>query len=321
MQIEQLQKERIAAMKAKDKPRKDAISSLVSAVKKTAIDEGCRDDIKEELVNRVILKEMKTVKEQIDSCPAERTDLLAEYQQRYDIMSEYAPAMLSEEEVRKILTEKFADVIATKNKGQIMKTVMPELKGKADGKLIGHMTDGEGFVGNLRDHGIEIKGKKITVAGGGGAATAIQVQCALDGAREISIFNIKDDFFERTLETAEKIRKEVPGIVVNVYDIADTAKMTEEIQSSDIFANATIVGMKPMEKESVVKDTSAFRPGLVVADAVYNPEETRLLREAKEAGCTCLNGKGMLLWQGVAAFRLYTGEEMPVREVKEKFFQ
>ena len=133
MQIEQLQKEMIAAMKAKDKPRKDAISSLVSAVKKTAIDEGCRDDIKEELVNRVILKEMKTVKEQIDSCPAERTDLLAEYQQRYDIMSEYAP------EVRKILTEKFADVIATKNKGQIMKTVMPELKGKADGKLIGQV--------------------------------------------------------------------------------------------------------------------------------------------------------------------------------------
>ena len=139
MQIEQLQKEMIAAMKAKDKPRKDAISSLVSAVKKTAIDEGCRDDIKEELVNRVILKEMKTVKEQIDSCPAERTDFLAEYQQRYDIMSEYAPAMLSEEEVRKILTEKFADVIATKNKGQIMKTVMPELKGKADGKLIGQV--------------------------------------------------------------------------------------------------------------------------------------------------------------------------------------
>ena len=61
MQIEQLQKEMIAAMKAKDKPRKDAISSLVSAVKKTAIDEGCRDDIKEELVNRVILKEMKYI--------------------------------------------------------------------------------------------------------------------------------------------------------------------------------------------------------------------------------------------------------------------
>ena len=139
MTLEALRKDMVAAMKAKDKTTKDAVSSLVSAVKKAAIDEGCREDVPEALVDRVILKEMKTVKEQIDSCPAERTDLLAEYQQRYDIMSEYAPAMLSEEEVLKILTEKFADVIATKNKGQIMKTVMPELKGKADGKLIGQV--------------------------------------------------------------------------------------------------------------------------------------------------------------------------------------
>ena len=189
-----------------------------------------------------------------------------------------------------------------------------------DGKLTGYITDGEGFVNNLKDHGIDIRGKKITVAGGGGAATAIQVQCALDGARKISIFNIKDAFFERTLQTAEKIKKAVPEIVVNVYDIADTERMTEEIASSDIFANATIVGMKPMENESVVKDLAAFRPGLVVCDAVYNPEETKLLREAKEAGCTCVGGKGMLLWQGVAAFKLYTGMDMPVEEVKEKFF-
>ena len=136
MQIEQLQKEMIAAMKAKDKPRKDAISSLVSAVKKTAIDEGCRDDIKEELVNRVILKEMKTVKEQIDTCPAEREDLKAEYQFRYDVIQEYAPSLMSEEEIRNFIMEKFADIVAQKNKGMIMKNVMPELKGKADGKLI-----------------------------------------------------------------------------------------------------------------------------------------------------------------------------------------
>jgi shikimate dehydrogenase len=189
-----------------------------------------------------------------------------------------------------------------------------------DGKLTGHITDGEGFVNNLKDHGIDIKGKKITVAGGGGAATAIQVQCALDGAAKITIFNKKDAFFERTLATAEKIKKAVPGIVVNVYDIDDISKMTEEIQSSDIFANATIVGMKPLDDQSVVKDLSAFRPGLVVCDAVYNPEETKLLREAKAAGCTCVGGKGMLLWQGVSAFKLFTGEDMPVEEVKERFF-
>lgn len=136
MQMEQLQKDMIAAMKAREKERKDAISSLVSAVKKAAIDEGCRDDIKEELVDRVILKELKTVKEQLDTCPAGRDDLRAEYQFRYDVINEYAPALLSAEEVEAILKEKFAEVLATGNKGQIMKAVMPELKGKADGKVI-----------------------------------------------------------------------------------------------------------------------------------------------------------------------------------------
>ena len=129
MEMETLQKEMIAAMKARDKVRKDAISGLVSAAKKVAIDEGCRDDIKEELVNRVILKELKTVKEQIDSCPESRPDLKEEYQARYDIYQEFAPAMMSAEEVEKFITEKFADVLASKNKGMIMKNVMPELNG------------------------------------------------------------------------------------------------------------------------------------------------------------------------------------------------
>jgi hypothetical protein len=136
MKFETLQKDMIAAMKAKDKERKDAISALVSAAKKIAIDEGCRDNISDEIVDRAILKEIKSVKEQIDTCPAERAELKAEYQNRYDVMSEYAPKMLSEEEITAIITEKFSDVLASGNKGQIMKAVMSELKGKADGKVI-----------------------------------------------------------------------------------------------------------------------------------------------------------------------------------------
>lgn len=136
MDIELMRKDMVAAMKAKDKPRKEAISSLISAVKKAAIDEGCRDDIPQELTDRVILKELKTVKEQIDTCPESRADLKAEYQFRYDVISEYAPKLLSAEEVKAIIEEKFADAVATKNKGQIMKAVMAELKGKADGKVI-----------------------------------------------------------------------------------------------------------------------------------------------------------------------------------------
>lgn len=136
MDIELLRKDMVAAMKAKDKPRKEAISSLISAIKKAAIDEGCREDIPEELADRVILKEMKTVKEQIDTCPESRGDLKAEYQFRYDVIAEYAPKLLSAEEVKQILEERFGEVLATKNKGQIMKAVMGELKGKADGKVI-----------------------------------------------------------------------------------------------------------------------------------------------------------------------------------------
>ncbi len=136
MQFKQLQDDMIAAMKARDKVRKDAISALVSAAKKVAIDEGCRDDIKEELVDRVILKEIKSVKEQLETCPESREDLRAEYQARYDIFMEYAPQMMSAEEVEKFITEKFAEVVAGKNKGLIMKNVMPELKGKAEGSVI-----------------------------------------------------------------------------------------------------------------------------------------------------------------------------------------
>ena len=139
MQFDTLQKDMIPAMKARDKARKDSISTLVSAAKKLAIDEGCRDNIPEELVDRAILKEIKSVKEQIDTCPADRTDLKEQYSATLAVMEEYAPKLLSEEEIKAILTGKFADVVATKNKGQIMKAVMAELKGKADGKVINNV--------------------------------------------------------------------------------------------------------------------------------------------------------------------------------------
>lgn len=87
MELEVLRKDMVAAMKAKDKVTKEAVSSLISAVKKVAIDEGCRDEIKSDLVDRVILKELKTVKEQLDTCPESREDLKAEYQARYDVIA------------------------------------------------------------------------------------------------------------------------------------------------------------------------------------------------------------------------------------------
>ncbi len=136
MKFEDLQKELISAMKAKDKLKKDAISALVAAVKRVAIDEGIRDNITEELVDRVILKEVKSLKEQIDTCPKERADLLEEYTAKFNIVNAYAPKLMSEEEIEAFLKANCAELIEQKNKGMIMRTAMGQLKGKADGKLI-----------------------------------------------------------------------------------------------------------------------------------------------------------------------------------------
>ena len=190
-----------------------------------------------------------------------------------------------------------------------------------DGKLWGHNTDGRGFVLNLGQHGVDVKGKKMTILGGGGAATAIFVQAALDGAREISVFNVKDSFFANIEATAAKLSKEAPDCRVKVCDLADEALLKAEIADSDLLVNATRVGMKPMDGESPIKDSSVFRKDLVVCDVVYNPKETKLMRDAAAAGCEkVIGGTGMLLWQGVEAFKLYTGKDMPVKEVQELYF-
>lgn len=136
MELETLQKAMIEAMKAKDKDRKESISSVIQAVKKVAIDEGHRDDISSELVDKVILKELKSVKEQIDTCPDDRVELKNAYKARYEVISEFAPKLMSAEEVKKIIDEKFSELIASGEKSKIMKIVMAELKGKADGKMI-----------------------------------------------------------------------------------------------------------------------------------------------------------------------------------------
>lgn len=182
-----------------------------------------------------------------------------------------------------------------------------------NGKLTGHITDGIGFVRNLKENGVDIKDKKLVVLGAGGAATALQVQCALDGAKEISIFNQDDEFYQNAEKTKEKIEQAKPEVKVNVYLLSDQAKLKAEIAQADILVNATIVGMKPLDGQSLV-DKSYLRPDLVVADTVYNPLKTKLIEDAEALGCTIAPGKGMLLWQGAAAYSLFTGKEMPTAE-------
>lgn len=140
MKLETLQKEMVAAMKNKDKARKDTISALIGNIKTAAINENCRNDIPEELVDRIILKEKKTVQEMIDTCPTDRTETLVEYTHRMKVIDEFAPHMMSEDEVRAAVYRIIATTDTSKtNKGAIMRAVMPQLKGKADGKMINNV--------------------------------------------------------------------------------------------------------------------------------------------------------------------------------------
>ena len=185
-----------------------------------------------------------------------------------------------------------------------------------DGVLTGHITDGIGYMAALKDNDIDVIGKKMTIVGAGGAATAIEIQAALDGVAEMSIFNVKDKFWANAEETVRKINEKTNCKAI-LYDLADLDKLKEEIADSYLFANATGMGMKPLEGKTYIPDKSFFRPDLIVTDVVYFPRETEMLRMAKEVGCKTMNGLGMMLFQGSAAFELWTGQPMPIEYMKD----
>lgn len=190
-----------------------------------------------------------------------------------------------------------------------------------DGKLIGYNTDGIGYVRGLMESGVDIKGKKMTLMGAGGAASAIAIQCAIDGAAEIHIFNREDEAYQRALKNADIINNEIDGNCrATVHHLEDIELLRASIESSDILTNATGVGMKPLEGQSIIPDPSWLLPDLIVSDIVYNPRKTRLLEMAESVGCKAINGLGMMLWQGAKAFELWTDQEMPVDYVKEQMF-
>ena len=189
-----------------------------------------------------------------------------------------------------------------------------------DGHLTGYNTDGVGYMQAVKDAGYDITGKTITVMGAGGAATAICAQAALDGVEKIHIFARETSrFWDRTQKLAENINSTLPCKAV-LHENKDTAALAQAISESALLLNATSVGMAPNTEGTIIEDTSLYHPDLIVSDVIYNPRETRFLKEAREAGCRTFNGMYMLLYQGAEAFRLWTGKEMPVKEIKANFF-
>lgn len=189
-----------------------------------------------------------------------------------------------------------------------------------NGTLIGHNTDGTGYMQSVKDAGFDIIGKKMTLLGAGGAATAILVQAALDGVAEISVFLRRGSrFYDRAMVTAAKLRART-DCKITLCDFDNRELLRAELADSQIVTNATSLGMAPHADTCPIPDASFLPDGLIVSDIVYNPKETVLLKMAREKGLPWFNGCYMLLYQGAEAFRLWTRMEMPVELIKAEYF-
>ena len=186
-----------------------------------------------------------------------------------------------------------------------------------DGTATGNNTDGAGFMRNVRESGVQVEGARMTIVGAGGAGSAIYTQAALDGM-DVAVFNRPGKNYDAAEARIAKIR-ELCGADITLHDLNDTAALRASIDASQLFTNATRVGMAPNEDGCIIQP-DMLHEGLAVADVVYNPIETKLLATAKEKGCTAISGLGMLLWQAAIGEKMWTGQEMPVDYVREKFF-
>lgn len=185
-----------------------------------------------------------------------------------------------------------------------------------DGHLIGDSTDGEGFLNALRDEGVTVTDKQVVVLGSGGAGRAIIEACAAAGAT-VTVFkrhNATFDAIQRRLTSWS------PNITVQPYE--DDAEMSRRIAQADVVVNTTNVGMGADERLPL--SDSAMRQlhhGQVVADVIYAPLETAFLKQAKAQGCRTTNGIGMLVHQAAGALTRWTGQKMPVEQVKQVVHQ
>jgi shikimate dehydrogenase len=179
-----------------------------------------------------------------------------------------------------------------------------------DGKTKGYNTDGAGFIRSFEDEAkISVKGKNIFLQGCGGGARAIAMTLAFHDVKKIYICN-------RTVAKAEGLAAEISKKIRSCTEVVGQSptNLRKAINDCDIYVNSTSLGMHPLEDVLPIDD-SLLSPDLTVADIVYNPLMTKLLKTAKDKGCTVVPGLGMLIYQGAAAFKLFTGVEPPIEEM------
>lgn len=187
-------------------------------------------------------------------------------------------------------------------------------------RLIGYNTDGMGFVRSVNETGHPIKNQKIVVLGAGGAAKAIVVQMALEGAQEITIYKRLNATFLPLKEYFVKV-SEKTGCPIRLHDYADESQLALDLSQANLLINATDIGMGSKKDQLPIADVKLLHSQLAVFDLIYSPSETRLIQEAKKMGIKAYNGLGMLIHQGAITFELWTHREMPVQNIREQLEQ
>lgn len=188
------------------------------------------------------------------------------------------------------------------------------------GVLTGYTTDGTGFMKSLADEGLDIRGQKMVLTGAGGAGTPIAIQAALDGVKEIAIFNLHDAHWDQAKKNVEIVNDQT-DCHATLHELEDQDDFRNELATAAIYCDATGVGMKPLEDKTLVSDPSWFHEDMIVFDTVYAPRTTKLMKVAQQARVKhVLNGLGMMLEQGAEAFKLWTGKEMPVDYIRQLLF-
>ena len=191
-----------------------------------------------------------------------------------------------------------------------------------NGKLTGYTTDGIGLTHALSRASVSIKGESVTLLGTGGAACAILIQAALEGAANISVFANRPTSFSRVRGLAERIA-EYSDSCIRIFTYEDPSVLKEELRKSRILIQATNVGMesgRSGNKDCLIPDESFLHPDLFVYDIIYHPAKTPLLEMAERSSVRAENGLSMLLGQGEESFRIWTGLKMPLDDLVRDLF-
>ncbi len=173
------------------------------------------------------------------------------------------------------------------------------------GKLYGYNTDGNGFIRSLKKYNVDVKGKNILILGAGGAARAVAVKMAIEQAKCITILN-------RTVDKAKEICEVINTHIVDIAnsDVFSSENVSRYGQRVDIIVHTTPIGMYPNIEANPVEQLAFLKEDIVVCDLIYNPPKTVLLKETEKSGCLSINGWGMLIYQAVNAFEIWTGEKV-----------